>query len=224
MKELSELVEAAQAGNSEAYDALLQRFQRMAYATANRYLGDHYLAQDVVQEAALEAFVHLQELKEPAAFPGWFRQIVFRQCTRVLRQASVPPLALEAVGDGLLVESTPEELAVQGEVRAYVRSAVASLPKPERLVTVLFYSRHYSYTEVSAFLKTSLTTVKKRLHSARQKLKVQLQAALRDASERARRASDGAEGAEIGLGRWWSWVIRWVKARRDAWQTRCSFG
>ena len=78
MKELSELVEAAQAGNSEAYDALLQRFQRMAYATANRYLGDHYLAQDVVQEAAFEAFVHLQELKEPAAFPGWFRQIVFR--------------------------------------------------------------------------------------------------------------------------------------------------
>jgi RNA polymerase sigma factor (sigma-70 family) len=224
MEELSELVEAAQSDDSDAYDALLQRFQQMAYATANRYLGDHYLAQDVVQEAALEAFVHLQELKEPAAFPGWFRQIFFRQCTRVLRQASVPSISLEAVGDGLLAESTPEEIAVQGEVRAYVRSAVASLPKPERLVTVLFYGRHYSYTEMSTFLKIPLTMVKKRLYSARQKLKVQLQAALRDASERARRKSDGAEGAEIGLARWWSGVIRWVKARQNAWQTRSSFG
>lgn len=224
MKALSKLVEAAQSGDSEAYDALFQRFQQMAYTVANRYLGDHHLAQDAVQEAALEAFVHLQELKEPGAFPGWFRQIVFRQCTRVLRQASVPSLSLEAGSFDLLVESTPEELAVQGEVRAYVRSAVASLPRHERLVTVLFYGRQYSYAEVSAFLKIPLTTVKKRLYSARQKLRVQLQAALRDTSERARRASDGEEEAEIVLVRWWSRVIRWVKERQVAWQTRSSFG
>jgi RNA polymerase sigma factor (sigma-70 family) len=203
---------------------LLQHFQQMAYAVANRYLGDHYLAQDAVQEAALEAFVHLQELKEPAAFPGWFRQIVFRQCTRVLRQASIPSLSLEAGSFDLLAESTPEEFAMQGEVRACVRSAVASLPKPERMVTVLFYGCHYSYSEVSAFLKIPLTTVKKRLYSARQKLRVQLQAALRDASERPRRASEDAEEAEIALVRWWSRAIRWVKARQVAWQTGGSFG
>jgi RNA polymerase sigma factor (sigma-70 family) len=223
MKELSELVEAAQSGDGEAYDALIQRFQQMAYATAYRYLGDYHRVQDVVQEAALEAFVHLEELREPTAFPGWFRQIVFRQCTRVLRQATVPCISLEAVSDALLAESTPEDLAVQGEVRACVRSAVASLPQHERLVTVLFYGYRYSYSEVSAFLQVPLTTVKKRLYSARQKLKVQLQSALHDASERASRASDGVEGAEIGLARWWSWLIRWVKARQDAWQTRSCF-
>jgi RNA polymerase sigma factor (sigma-70 family) len=220
MKELSELVEAAQSGDGEAYDALIQRFQQMAFATAYRYLGDHHRVQDVVQEAALEAFVHLQELREPTAFPGWFRQIVFRQCTRVLRQATVPCISLEAVSDSLLAESTPEDLAVQGEVRACVRSAVASLPQHERLVTVLFYGYRYSYSEVSAFLQVPLTTVKKRLYSARQKLKVQLQSALHDASERARRANDGVESAEIGLAQWWSWLIRRVKARQDAWQTR----
>ena len=224
MKEVSELVEAAQSGDSEAYATLIQRFQQMAYAIAYRYLGDHHLAQDAVQEAALEAFVHLQALKEPAAFPGWFRQIVFRQCTRVLRQASAPSLSLETGSFDLLAESTPEEFAVQGEVRACVRSAVASLPKPEQLVTVLFYGRRYSYTEVSAFLKIPLTTVKKRLHSARLKLKVQLQAALCDASERAPRASDSAEGAEIGLVRWWSWLILWVKGMQACWQTRSSLG
>src|SRR5215471_2983775 len=206
MRELSELVEAAQTGDNTAYELLIPRFQAMASTVATRYVGDYHLAQDAVQEAALEAFVHLQELKEPGAFPGWFRQIVFRQCTRVLRQASVPSVSLEAGSFDLLAESTPEELAVQGEVRAYVRSAVASLPKPERLVTVLFYGRHYSYSEVSAFLKIPLTTVKKRLYSARQKLRVQMQAALCDASEGARRASEDAEEEEIVLVHWWSKV------------------
>ena len=224
MRELSELVEAAQSGDSEAYDAMIERFQQMAYATAYRYLGDHHLAQDLVQEAVIEAFVHLPQLKEPAAFPGWFRQIVFRRCTRELRQATLPCISLEAVSDGLLAESNPEDIAVQGEVQACVRSAVALLPQHERLVTVLFYGCRYSYNEVSAFLKIPLSTVKKRLYSARQKLKVQLQASLHDTGEHARRSSDGAEGAEICLARWWSWLILCVKAMHDTWQTRSSFG
>jgi RNA polymerase sigma factor (sigma-70 family) len=218
MRELSELVEAAQAGDSAAYECLIQRFQAMASTIAARYLGDYHLIQDVVQEAALEAFLHLQELKEPAAFPGWFRQIVFRQCTRALRQAYVPCLSLEAESLDLFAESTPEEIALRKEVQAGVRSAVASLPKPERLVTILFYGCGYSYREVDAFLKIGLPAVRRRLHSARQKLKVQL----REAGERARRASDAMEGAEIILAIWWIWLLRWLEARTGVWQTRSN--
>src|SRR5207247_11383388 len=108
----------------------------------------------------------LSQLREPGAFPGWFRQIVFRQCTRVLRRAPVPWIGLEAVSESLLAGTNPEEVAVQKEIQADVRQAVASLPKPERLVTVLFYGCRYSYTEVSASLKIPLSTVKKRLYSA----------------------------------------------------------
>jgi RNA polymerase sigma factor (sigma-70 family) len=217
MREVLELVEAAQAGDHEAYDALIQRFQPMAYTTAYRYLGDHHLAQDLVQEAALEAFVHLHELRLPGAFPGWFRQIVFRQCTRVLRQTTVPYTSLEVVSESLQAESTPEEIAVQRELQTGVREAIASLPEPERLVTMLFYGRGYSYREVSALLQIGLPAVKKRLYSARQKLKVQLQAALRETGER---ASDAVEGAEIIVASWWKRVIRWGQARQDAWHTR----
>ena len=141
--------------------------------------------------------MHLPRLKEPDAFPGWFRQIVFRQCTRVLRQATLPYTSLEAVSDSLLAENNPEELAMQKEVQARIRSAVASLPQHERLVTVLFYGWHYTYNEVSAFLNIPLTTVKKRLYSARQKLKVQLRAALHDTIENVRRTDEGAEEAEV---------------------------
>ncbi|HZO72895.1 MAG TPA: sigma-70 family RNA polymerase sigma factor [Ktedonobacteraceae bacterium] len=203
MKDLSELVQAAQSGDGEAYNALVQRFQPMAYATAYRHLNDHHLAQDVVQEAIIEAFIHLSQLKEPAAFPGWFRQIVFRQCTRVLRQTTIASTSLETLGDDLLddllMESNPEDIALQREVLASVRSAIAALPQHERLVTVLFYGRCYSYNEVSTLLNIPLTTVKKRLHSARQKLKVQLKSALHEASEIARHTDDGAAAEEIRL-------------------------
>jgi RNA polymerase sigma factor (sigma-70 family) len=222
MREISELVEAAQAGDKEAYDALIQRFQQMAYAIAYRYLGDHHLAQDLVREAVLEAFVHLPRLKEPDAFPGWFRQIVFRQCIRVLRQTTLPCASLEAVSGSLLAESNPEDIAVRGELQTLVRSAVAALPRSEQLVTVLFYGCHYSYNEVSAFLKIPLTTVKKRLYSARQKLKVQLEASLHDAGENARRSSEGAEEAEIWLAQWWRWLLLRMKDLYGSWQTNLN--
>ena len=208
MKEFSQLVEAAQAGDREAYAALVQRFQGMAYAMASRYVGDQHLAQDVVQDAIIEAFVHLPQLKEPSAFPGWFRQIVFRQCTRLLRQATLPSSSLEAASLELVAERDTEELVMQAEREASVRSALASLPQHEQLVAALFYGCGYSYNEVSTLLKIPITTVKKRLYSARQKLRMQLQATLRDeieqANERPAIKDEAAEeaGRAIGMARW----------------------
>jgi RNA polymerase sigma factor (sigma-70 family) len=208
MKELSQLVEAAQAGDSEAYAALVQRFQGMAYAIASRYVGDHHLAQDLVQDAIIEAFLHLPQLREPLAFPGWFRQIVFRQCTRLLRQANLPYSSLEAASAELVMESDPEHLVMQAEREATVRSALASLPRHEQLVTALFYGCGYSYNEVSTLLKIPITTVKKRLYSARQKLRMQLQTTRRDeieqANERPASNDEAAEeaGRAISMARW----------------------
>ena len=198
MKELSQLVEAAQAGDSEAYAALVQRFQGMAYTIASRYVKDHHLAQDIVQDAIIEAFLHLPQLKEPSAFPGWFRQIVFRQCTRLLRQGTLTYYSLEAASADQVAESDTEELVMQAEREASVRSALASLPRHEQLVAALFYGCGCSYNEVSAFLKIPITTVKKRLYSARQKLRMQLQATIRDEIENANaRLASNNEAAEI---------------------------
>lgn len=205
----ADLVEAAQAGDSEAYAALMQRFQQMAYATAYSYLHDHHQAQDIVQEAMIEAFVHLPQLQERVAFPGWFRQIVFRQCTRKLRQPMMPCVSLEAVSDSLFAESDPVDMLVQAERQAWVRAAVAALPQHERLLAVLFYGQRYSYNELSALLNLPLTTVKKRLYSARQRLKERLEASAQDIIEIAREA--GAAEAPICMVRWW----RQLKQRKE---------
>ncbi len=116
------------------------------------------------------------------------------------------------------MESNPEEIALQREVFASVRSAIAALPQHERLVAVLFYGRCYSYNEVSTLLNIPLTTVEKRLHSARQKLKVQLKSALHEANEIARHPDDGA-AEEVRLAQW---LILRLKNALISWQTKSS--
>jgi hypothetical protein len=131
----------------------------------------------------------------------------------VLRQANLQSSSLEAASADLVAERDTEDLVMQVETKASVRSALASLPRHEQLVATLFYGCGYSYNEVSAFLKIPITTVKKRLHSARQKLRVQLQAALCD--EIAPRSSEGTEIAAILLRRWWNKLIGCLGAMRQ---------
>jgi DNA-directed RNA polymerase specialized sigma24 family protein len=81
---------ASDSGNSpsvrhEAFGELVLRFQDMAFACAYAVLGDAYLAEDVAQDAFVVAWQKLDQLREPDAFPGWFKRIVLSQCNRLTR-------------------------------------------------------------------------------------------------------------------------------------------
>ncbi len=76
MGDLNELVVAARKGESDAFEEVVRRFQDMAVDYAYATLGDWQEAEDAAQEAFIAAWVGLQRLRNPAAFPGWFRQIV----------------------------------------------------------------------------------------------------------------------------------------------------
>ncbi len=173
---LAATVRAARAGDVTAFGELVQRFQDMAYGAAYAYLGDHHRAQDAAQEAFLEAFEGLQQLREPAAFPGWFRQIVLRRCSRHVRDARRDRAATVSLTDlaaGVLQapNADPARLAEQREGESAVRAAIAALPEHERLATALYYVADYSQAEIADFLGVPVTTVKKRLFAARRRLK-----------------------------------------------------
>ncbi len=74
MEELETLVTQAQKGDMHAYCTLVGLFQDMAYGYSFSLLGDFHLAQDAAQEAFVEAYRNLPQLREPAAFAGWFRR------------------------------------------------------------------------------------------------------------------------------------------------------
>src|SRR5689334_7593203 len=73
-------------------DQLVTQFAEAAYRWARLILDDEDKAYDAVQEAWLNAYLHLDQLRESAAFPGWFRQIVLSTCYRTIRgeKSSIP--------------------------------------------------------------------------------------------------------------------------------------
>jgi RNA polymerase sigma factor (sigma-70 family) len=181
MDALEAIVTRARDGEAEAFGILVRRFQDMAVGYGYSVLHDFQLAEDAAQEAFFEAYRTLSKLREPAAFAGWFRRIVFKQCDRITRRRVVATVPLEAAPDPL--QATGEE-----ERKGEVLEAVRQLPEHERSVMTLFYIGGYSMDEVATFLEVPVSTVKGRLHSARERIRTMLLDTVAD-DLRARRPS-----------------------------------
>ena len=177
MKDVDEIVRRAADSSSapearrEAFGELVIRFQDMAFACAFAVLRDAYLAQDIAQEAFVVAWQKLAQLREPAAFPGWFKRIVLTQCTRLTRCKRLQLLPLDAGADKSTDDPGPHVAAERRDLVTKVLQAINVLPENERLVTTLFYVDGYTQADIGEFLEVPVTTVNKRLYSARQRLK-----------------------------------------------------
>ena len=149
---------------------LVLRFQDPVLAYALSLLGDYHLAEDAAQEALVTMIRNLGQLREPAAFVGWLRTIVFKHCDRIRRRRHSEIVFPE---DESLIDDreTPDEARVVDEMGACVQRAVAALPAAQREAVTLYYMSDMSGPEVAAFLGLPLTTIKKRLHDGRSALK-----------------------------------------------------
>ena len=169
MEDLSGLIVAARKGDSDAFEEVVRRFQDMAVGYAYAALGDWQEAEDAAQEAFIAAWYGLINLRDAAAFPGWFRRIVYSQANRRLRVAEPLLVSLEQVGEiavrdrGSGMERSPAADAVA--------SALEALPEAQRTVTLLHYMNDYRQHEIAAFLEIPIGTVKSRLYHARKLMK-----------------------------------------------------
>ena len=167
---LVDLVVLAQEGDEAAYTVLTQRFQGMARGYAFQYLKDYHLAEDAVQEAFLEMHRCLSSLREPAAFPGWFRRIMFKNCDRMTRGKRIQTVPLDCAAEASAATPGPDDAAEAHEARIDVTEALDRLPAHERIVAVLFHVHGYSHKDISAFLDIPISTVKNRVGSSRHRL------------------------------------------------------
>lgn len=180
MEDLGALIIRARDGDADAFGAIVRRFQDMAVGYGYSLLRDIQMAEDAAQEAFLEAYLCLSSLREPAAFPGWFRRIVFKQCDRLTRGRKI---AIDPLQTALEQSSPyPNQVAVmeQREMKDKIWAAIDSLPDHQRETVTLFYISGYSQQEMSEFLNVPVTTIKKRLFSARRRLREMLIDALAD--------------------------------------------
>jgi RNA polymerase sigma-70 factor (ECF subfamily) len=172
------LVEAAQAGDRDAFGELARRFEPMVYAIAYRRLNNHAEAQELSQEVLVKAMQKIEQLKVPAAFGGWLRSITVRLAiNRQVRRApsiATEPQMLEAT----CVETrTPLDAVLASERAAQVRGGLARLGDLDRSTLEAFYVRGQSLAEMSASFAAPIGTIKRRLHVARKRLARQLETA-----------------------------------------------
>jgi RNA polymerase sigma factor (sigma-70 family) len=174
-----ELVALARKGDKDAFDLLAERHQMTALRFAMRLVRNVDLAQELAQEAMLQAYLSLDRLRDPARFKAWLCGIVSNVCRSHLRDQKVAYFSLEAMAGGLQfdavpfsgVAATPQEIAEQRELHQTVLDAINVLASKDRDATLFFYYDQLSVREIAALLGTSVGAVKVRLHRARQRLR-----------------------------------------------------
>jgi RNA polymerase sigma factor (sigma-70 family) len=170
--DLPALVTAAQAGDSDAYAAIVLRFQGMALGIGHAMLGDAHLAQDAAQDAFIDAWQSLHTLREPAAFAGWFRRIVIKHVDRQMRagQREWPMDEARELADEISLSDSIEAIYARERVQA----ALAALSRRQQQLADLFYLQGYSQQDIVSALDLSLSSVKKGLFLARKRLREEM--------------------------------------------------
>jgi RNA polymerase sigma factor (sigma-70 family) len=168
------LVVQAQQGDECAFTALVCAMQDIAVAYAASILRDYHWAEDTAQEAFVEAYRELPNLREPAAFNAWFRTILFKHCDRMTRRKRLPLTEFEAAQNVAAATPSPHEELEQQENQAALWQAIAALSEAERTVVLLYYLGEHSTAQIAAFLDITLNAVKTRLYAARKRLKKQM--------------------------------------------------
>jgi len=166
---LSELLVRCRAREESAVAELVRRFQPKAtdFAAA-LFGGDVHAAEDAVQAAFVVALSRLEELREPNAFAGWFRQIVRTETNRITRRSKEVRHDVDRIAPSSL------DVVVNEERRDIVRRAIQLLPPRSGEAAALHYLEELAIREVAARLSIPAGTVKRRLHDARQKLRERL--------------------------------------------------
>lgn len=177
----SELVLLARQGDKTAFSQLVWRYQPMARNLANRIISNENLAQELVQDAMLQAYLSLPKLCNPNSFRSWLYGIVLNVCRSYLRRRKLISFSLETMRDfgaePLPINGSfpdPQQIAEREEIYAELLQALDTLSHKNRQATLLFYQEQLSLQEVADRLNISVGAVKGRLHKSRHQLRRQL--------------------------------------------------
>ena len=172
----------ALAGEVDAFNQLVIKYQRLAYSVAYRMLQNEESASDAVQDSFVKAFRALGGFKG-GLFKSWLLRIVVNTCYDVLRVQQryiSEPIEDDPGGDSeefhtarQLVDSheSPDEYVERMELSSHIELGIRNLPPDQRLVMVLCDVHGYSYEEISEITGYPMGTVKSRISRARTKLR-----------------------------------------------------
>jgi RNA polymerase sigma-70 factor (ECF subfamily) len=167
------------AGEAEAFRPLVQRYQRIVFSVALRMLGSRADAEDVAQQAFVDAFNALDRFRAEGrehAFSTWLLRIVVNRSKDVLKskKRTEEPLDREVgAAEAAFAHdpSNPEANVAGGERRRRLETALLAVPPKYREVLILKDVEELSYEEIRAILRLPVTTLKIRVVRARAMLR-----------------------------------------------------
>jgi RNA polymerase sigma-70 factor, ECF subfamily len=162
-------------GETGLYEIIMQRYNQRLYRVALSIVGDPAEAEDVVQDAWVQAWFHLHQFAGEAKFSTWLTRIAVRAaCARRRRQRRRLQMTTETTLPANTAEN-PERRAIRREAEAILESAIRSLRPGYRSVFMLREIEGLSISETAECLEIKPENVKIRLHRARKMLEQALQ-------------------------------------------------
>ncbi len=169
------LVLKAQKGDRDAFGQLVHTFESTVFAIAMRRLRNRTEAAELTQDVFIQALRKLPQLREPERFPGWIRKITVRLAiNRAVRRPPVTAQDPEMFGSVNSGRHSPLEALMNGEQAAQLRGGLARLRELDRSTLVAFYFDGQSLIEMSDRFQSPVGTIKRRLHTARIRLRDEL--------------------------------------------------
>ena len=192
------LVRRAKAGELTAFEELVSRHERQIYSLALRLLQNPHDAEDITQQAILNALEHLAGFREEASFATWLNRIATFAALKVIRKRKgLDTVSLEATTEPQEDydsiphpeyitdwKESPERLVERNETRRLLDVALGQLDEKHRLVFLLRDVEGLSVKETAAALGLSEANVKVRLLRARLQLRELLTRTLGDPARR----------------------------------------
>lgn len=182
----AELCALAQQGSEKAYAAIIRRHNRRLFRIARSILKNDAEAEDALQDAYVQAFLHLDKLRDTASLSAWLGRIATNQALGRLRgRRRTVTLAeveeKEAHDDGIGADimgsvrrEDPEATVAHREVGTILEKAVDRLPQNFRMVFVACAIEQMSIEETAACFGLLPNTVKTRFHRAKRLLRLAL--------------------------------------------------
>ena len=179
-KQLEDYVIEAKEGNKEAFGKLFELTNQKAYYTALKITENHRDAEDMLQEAYVQAFTSLDTLNDASKFEKWLNRIVANKCRDLVKKHK--PNLFSAIDNEETDESyeeslesfdlsmIPEQVIDHKALKNIVMQCIDNLPVEQRMCVVMYYYNELSVSEIAESLSVPAGTVKSRLSIARKTL------------------------------------------------------
>jgi len=170
-----ETIKKLKAGNTEAWNMMIDRYSKKVYNMALNFVGNKDDASDITQDIFLKIYTNIDKFQEDKNFNSWILKLSKNYCIDYWRKNKSYNQKVK-LDESLYDEAihneadTPEDSLIKNNDIMYLRQKLQLLPPDLRSLIIMRDIQNYSYQEIAEHLDIPLGTTKSRINRARLKL------------------------------------------------------